>query len=204
MGAVQRMDTAACGRRVIHPDVVHVGDDHRRARPRTRDGRRAAGAAGCRQPSLRDRRPPPRRRARGRFRDRRTARDVRWTRDRARGRREAPPTSNPPPWAARTAPRARSGAPRSDGGRSPQVPDRPRRQTIRLERSGPRLAPRPGRRDRARARAAAAPTLRLEPRLPRRCRPGSGVSYRASEVVKDEVQPGGLAQAAPGKPPSWW
>ena len=29
MGAVQRMDTAACGRRVIHPDVVHVGDDHR-------------------------------------------------------------------------------------------------------------------------------------------------------------------------------
>ena len=29
MGAVQRMDTAPCRRRVVHPDVVHVGDDHR-------------------------------------------------------------------------------------------------------------------------------------------------------------------------------
>jgi hypothetical protein len=30
------------------------------------------------------------------------------------------------------------------------------------------------------------------------------VSDRASEVVKEEVQPGGFAQAAPGRPPSWW
>ena len=31
-----------------------------------------------------------------------------------------------------------------------------------------------------------------------------GQRPRASEVVEDEVQPGRLAQASPGRPPSWW
>jgi len=47
--------------------------------------------------------------------------------------------------------------------------------------------------DTARAFAAAAVSPRIGAQRP-----------RALEVVKDEVRPGRLAQASPGRPPSWW